>query len=58
MIQLGGKYCKIFNILIELGVPMKKIRLIKMYLDKMYSKVFVGNYLSETFPVQNFLKSV
>jgi hypothetical protein len=40
MIQLGGKYC----ILIEFEVPMKLLRLIKMCLNKIDSKVRIGKY--------------
>jgi hypothetical protein len=29
----------LYNILIEFGVPMKPLRLIKMHLNKMHSKV-------------------
>jgi hypothetical protein len=44
------------NILIEFGVPMKLVRLIKMCLNKMYSKVRIGKHLSDNFPIQNGLK--
>jgi hypothetical protein len=52
MIQLGGK----FNILIEFGVPMKLVMLIKMCLNEMYSKVHIGKHLSDSIPIQNGLK--
>jgi hypothetical protein len=35
---------------------MKPVWLIKMCLNKLYSKVSVGKYLSDNFPVQNGLK--
>jgi hypothetical protein len=35
-----------YNILIQFGVPMKLVRLIKMCLH-------IGKYLSESFPIQN-----
>jgi hypothetical protein len=54
MIQSGGKFCTI--ILIEFGVPMKLIRLIKMCLNETYSKVCTGKHLSDCFPIQNGLK--
>jgi hypothetical protein len=46
----------LYNILIEFGVPMKLVRLIKMCLNEMYSKVRIGKHLSESFPIQNGLK--
>jgi hypothetical protein len=44
------------NILIEFGVPMKLVRLIKMYLNETYTKVRIGNNLFESFLIQNGLK--
>jgi hypothetical protein len=46
----------LYNILIEFGVPMKLVRLIKMCLNETYSKVRIGTHLSDNFPVQNGLK--
>jgi hypothetical protein len=46
----------LYNILIEFGVPMKLVRLIKMCLNETYSKVRINKYLSDTFPIQNGLK--
>jgi hypothetical protein len=46
----------LYNILIEFGVPMKLVRLIKMCLNETYSKVRTGKYLSDSFPIQNGLK--
>jgi hypothetical protein len=40
----------LYNILIEFGVPMKLVRLIKKCLIKTYSKVRIGNHLSESRP--------
>jgi hypothetical protein len=45
-----------YNILIEFEVPMKLVRLIKMCLNETYSKVCIGKYLSDSFPIQNSLK--
>jgi sorting nexin-29 len=45
-----------YNILIEFGIPMKLVRLIKMCLSETYSRVRVGKHLSDTFPVKNGLK--
>jgi hypothetical protein len=33
----------LYNILIEFGVPMKLVRLIKMCLNETYSKARIGN---------------
>jgi hypothetical protein len=46
----------LYNILIQFGIPMKLVRLIKMCLDETYSKVRIGTYLSDNFPFQNGLK--
>ena len=46
----------LYNILIEFGVPMKLVRLIKMCLTEMYSRVRVGRNLSDMFPIRNGLK--
>jgi hypothetical protein len=46
----------LYNILIELGIPMKLVRLIKICLSETYSRVSVGKHLSETFPIKNGLK--
>jgi hypothetical protein len=35
---------------------MKLVRLIKMCLNKTYSKVCIGKHLSDSFPIQNGLK--
>jgi hypothetical protein len=42
--------------MIEFGVPMKLVRLIKMCLNETYSKVSIGKYLSDNFPIENGLK--
>jgi hypothetical protein len=46
----------LYNILIEFGVPMKLVRLIKMFLNEMDTKVHVGKRLCYNFPIQNGLK--
>jgi hypothetical protein len=46
----------LYNILIEFGVPMKLVRLIKMCLNETYSKDHIGKHLSDNFPIQNGLK--
>jgi len=37
----------LYNILIEFGIPMKLVRLIKICLTEMYSRVRVGKNLSD-----------
>jgi hypothetical protein len=44
------------SILIEFGIPMKLVRWIKICINETCSKVRVGKYLSDSFPVQNGLK--
>jgi hypothetical protein len=46
----------LYNILIEFGILMKLIRLIKMFLNETYSKVHIGKHLSDSFLIQNGLK--
>jgi hypothetical protein len=47
---------EVLHILIAFSVPMKLVRLIKMCLNKTYSKVSIGKHMSDSFPVQNGLK--
>jgi len=46
----------LYNILIEFGIPMKLVRLVKVCLTKTYSRVWVGKNLSDMFPIRNGLK--
>jgi hypothetical protein len=46
----------LYYILIEFGVPIKLVRLIKMCLNETYSKVHIGKHLSDRFPIKNGLK--
>jgi hypothetical protein len=46
----------LYNILIEFEVPMKLVNLIKMCLNKTYSKVRIRKHLSDNVPIQNGLK--
>jgi hypothetical protein len=41
----------LYNILIEFVVPMKLVRLIKMFLNETYSKMCMGNHLADGFPI-------
>jgi len=43
----------LYNILIEFGVPMELVRLIKMCLTETYSRGRVVNNLCEMFPIRN-----
>ena len=43
------------NILIEFGISMKLVRLMKMCLNETYSRVRAGKHLSEMFPNRNGL---
>jgi hypothetical protein len=42
-----------YNILIESGVPMKLVRLIKMCVSETDCKIHIGKHLSDTFPIRN-----
>jgi sorting nexin-29 len=46
----------LYNILIEFGIPMKLVRLIKMCLDETCGGVGVGKHLSYMFPIGNDFK--
>jgi hypothetical protein len=46
----------LYNNLIECGVPMKQVRLIKMCLNETYSKVRICKYLSDNFSIKSGLK--
>ena len=44
------------NILIQIGIRMKMVRLIKTCLNETYSRVRVDEHQSDMFPVKNDLK--
>jgi hypothetical protein len=44
------------NTVIEFGIPMQMVRLIKMCLNETYSKVRLDKYLSDMYPIKNGLK--
>jgi hypothetical protein len=43
----------LYNIIIEFGIPMKLVRLIKLCLTETYSRVWVGKILFDVFPFKN-----
>jgi len=45
-----------YNILMEFGIPMKLVRLIKTCIGETYSTVRVSNYLSYIFSIRNGLE--
>jgi len=45
-----------YNILTELGIPVKLASLIKMCLPEMCNRFHVGKNLSDMFPIRNGLK--
>jgi len=45
----------LYNILIEFGILMKLVRLIKMCLNETFSRVRVGKNLSDILPLTFFL---
>ena len=46
----------LYIILIEFGIPMKLLRLMKMCLNETCSRVWVGKNLCDMFPIRNGLK--
>jgi hypothetical protein len=55
--ELSGLfYGNKFVLLIEFGIPVKLVRLIKMCLTETYSRIWVGKNLSDMFPIRNGLK--
>jgi hypothetical protein len=48
----------LYNILVQFGIPMKLVSLVKVCMPETYSRVCVGKNLSVRFPVRNGLKKV
>jgi hypothetical protein len=46
----------LYNILIEFGIPVELVRLIKMCLNETHNRVRVGKHLSDMFPIKKGLK--
>ena len=55
MTRLSGKPY-MYNILIGFGIAKKLVRLIKMYLNETYSRVRLGQFLSQAFQIHCNLK--
>jgi hypothetical protein len=45
-----------YNILIEFGIPMKLVRVIKTCLNETCSRVRIGKHLSDRFSIRDDLK--
>jgi hypothetical protein len=43
----------LYSVLVEFGIAMKLVRLIKMCLSETYSRVWVGKHFSDMFPIKN-----
>jgi len=48
----------LYSVLIQFGIPMKVVRLIRMCLNEIYCRVGIDKYLSDMFPIKNILKQV
>jgi len=48
----------LYNILIELGIPMKLVHVIKMCLNETYSTDLTGKHFSDIFPIKNSRKKM
>jgi hypothetical protein len=46
----------LYNILTEFGIPKKLVRIIKICLTETYSRLQVGNNLSDMFPIKSGVK--
>jgi len=46
------------NVLMEFGLQMKLVRIIKVCLNKMCNRFQEGKHLSDMFPIKNGLKQV
>ena len=58
--KAGDKVRKevLYNVLIQFGIRMELVRLIRMCLNEIYCRVWIDKYLSDVFPVKNVLKEV
>jgi hypothetical protein len=46
----------LYNIITEIGIPMKLVKQIKLFRNVTYSRVWVGKHFSDLFPVKNGFK--
>jgi hypothetical protein len=49
----SGRMEVLYKILMEFGIPMKLVRLIKMCVNETYRRVWVGKDISDMFPIRN-----
>jgi hypothetical protein len=52
----SGRKEVLHNTVIEFGIPMKMIRLIKMCLNQTYNRVRLNKYFSDMYPIKNGFK--
>ena len=52
----SGRIEVLCNVLMEFGILMKLVRIIKMCLDETYSRIQEDKHLSDMFPIKNGLK--
>ncbi|KAJ4443688.1 hypothetical protein ANN_05363 [Periplaneta americana] len=55
-LKWAGHVALLYDILIDFGIPKKLVRLIKMCLSETYSRVRIGQFLSDSFPIHCGLK--
>jgi hypothetical protein len=46
----------LYNILMEICIPMKLLRIIKLYMTETHSRVRVGKNVSDMFPIRKGMK--
>jgi hypothetical protein len=46
----------LYKIVIEFGIPMKLVRLIKMRMNETYNRILAGKHLCDRFPIRNDFK--
>jgi hypothetical protein len=52
----SGRRKVLYSILVQFGLHVKPVRLIKVCVNKTYRRVRIGKYLFDTFPIQNSQK--
>jgi hypothetical protein len=46
----------LYNILVEIGIPVTLVRLIKLWLSETYSRVSVGKHMCDTRRIKSGMK--